>query len=187
MSNVRSEPLKDGKTSSRGADLSASLSKSADTLPWRAAGLVSLVVGGSFWLIGARYTILGAPRVIDMILSLFGISLHIVLPVGWPLLWLTILVGAVVSMTEFGCRPRRSFFSRSLVLGIALFLIWAIVNAGDLSSTFLAVTLVEDDSGALTRWVATTEWASIAWTCFLSYCPELLIIGGWRWLIKGGF
>src|SRR3954468_3652007 len=110
MSSVRSEALKDGKIAHD------QISDAAQQLPWRAAGLFAIVVGGAFWLIGARYTVFGAPLVIAHLLALFGIVAPIALPIGWPLLATTIVVGAIVSLMEFGARPRRAFFARSLLL-----------------------------------------------------------------------
>src|SRR4029079_4727097 len=98
--SVRSESLKDGKITHD------QVSDAAQQLAWRAAGLFAIVVGGVFWLIGARYTVFGAPLVIAHLLGLFSIVAPITLPIGWPLLGLTVVVGAVVSLVEFGARPR---------------------------------------------------------------------------------
>lgn len=156
-------------------------------LSWHAVGAVALALGVSLWLVGARFTVLGGPQVLETILGLFQINLRIPLPTGWPLLALTIFVGATVSKVEFGCHPRRSFFTQSLLMGVILFIIWAVVNAGDVASTYIGVTTVSDESWPATRWLATTTGAAGLWTLFLSYIPELFMIGGWRWLINGRF
>lgn len=176
MSNVRSAPLHNG-----------SITSAARTLQWRAAGLVALALGAPLWLIGARFTILGAPKVIAAIFGLFRIAVALALPSGWPLLGLTIIVGALISLVEFGCRPRRRFFAESLLIGLILFAIWLAVNAGDIASTFVGVTTPQPDSWPITRWIATTVWVAGAWTLILTYVPELLIIAGVRWLIRGRF
>lgn len=183
---VRSQELKDGKPVASGSSRDL-LGRAGRSAPWRAVGLVALVVGLVLWLIGARYTTLGAPRVVQLIGSLFGIDLVVPLPTGWPLLWLTVSVGAVVSLTEFGARPRRSFFSVSLVFGLVLFLIWLLVITADISSTYIGVTTVQPDSWPLTVWLAATVWAAGTWSAFLTFVPELLIIGGVRWLARGRF
>lgn len=157
------------------------------TLHWRAVGLFSIVVGAVFWLIGARYTVLGLPDVIAFIFGRFGILLRPELPIGWPLLWLTIVIGATISAAEFGCYPRRQFFDRALGLGVALLLIWLVANAADLASTYVGVTTIALTNSASDTWVATHTWAAALWTLFLSYTPELIIFGGVRWLFKGGF
>ena len=156
-------------------------------LKWRAVGLFAVILGMPLWLIGARFTTLGAPGVIQLVFGLFRIPVTIPLPNGWTLFVLTIIVGAVISATEFGCRPRRSFFSQSILTGFVLFLVWLIANAGDLSSTFIGVTTPQMDSWPLTVWVAHTSWAAISFTIFLTYLPELLMIAGIRWLTKGRF
>ena len=184
---VRSQELKDGKpiaSSSRGADLLSGARRSA---PWRAAGLVAFVVGAVFWLIGARYTTLGGARLLELLLGLFGVDLAVPLPTGWPLLWLTVSVGAVVSLTEFGARPRRAFFSASLGFGLVLLLICLVVITGDITSTYVGVTTVAPDAWAITRWLASDIWAAGTWSAFLTFVPELLIIAGARWFWRGRF
>lgn len=156
-------------------------------LKWRATGAFAFLLGVPLWLVGARFTTLGAPGMIALTFSLFRISVHIPLPDGWTLFYLTIIVGAVISAAEFGCRPRRSFFAQSLLMGAVLFLVWSIANAGDLGSTFIGVTTPHADSWPITIWVAETTWAAIAVTIFLTYLPELLMIAGIRWFIKGRF
>jgi hypothetical protein len=98
--SVRSETLKDGKV------VHDQISDAAGQLAWRAAGLFAIVVGGAFWLIGARYTVFGAPLVIAHLLGLFSIVAPITLPIGWALLAVTVVVGVIVSLIEFGARPR---------------------------------------------------------------------------------
>lgn len=156
-------------------------------LKWRAAGILATLLGAPLWLIGARFTTLGAPGMIALTFSLFRISVNIPLPSGWALFYLTIIVGAVISATEFGCRPRRSFFAQSILMGLVLFLVWGIANAGDLGSTFIGVTTPQVDSWPITVWVARNIWAAMTLTVFLTYLPELLMIAGIRWLIRGRF
>lgn len=183
---VRSQELKDGKPvqNSRGSDLLSGARRSA---PWRAAGLVAFVVGAVFWLIGARYTTLGGARLIGLLFGLFGVDVVVPLPIGWALIGLTIGVGLVISLTEFGARPRRAFFSASLVFGLVLFLIWLLVITGDISSTYVGVTAVAPDAWAITRWLASDIWAAGTWSAFLTFVPELLIIAGARWFWRGRF
>lgn len=161
------------------------ITQAASTLPWRLGGVGALLVGFALWLIGARYTVLGGPRVLGLLLDLFGIDLTIPLPTSWALLGLTVAVGAIVSAVEFGCRPRRSYFSRSLLIGCAAVILWLLFNGADLASTFVGVTSVAPDSWPIARWVATAPLASGLWTTFLTYCPELLMIAGGRWLVFG--
>jgi len=179
--SVRSEPLKDSKV------IHDQVSDAAQQLSWRAAGLFAGVVGGVFWLIGARYTVFGAPLLIAHLLGLFSIIAPITLPLGWPLLGLTVVIGAVVSLMEFGAKPRRAFFAKSLLVGLVLVFLWALVNTGDFASTAMAVFYPGADASAVARWVAATPLAAMLWTGFLTWTPELLIIAGWRWLVHGRF
>ncbi len=179
--SVRSEALKDGQV------VHDQVRDAAQQLSWRAAGLFAIVVGGVFWLIGARYTVFGAPLVIAHLLALFGIVAPITLPIGWPLLGLTVAIGAIVSLMEFGARPRRAFFARSLLIGAVLLFLWALVNSGDFASTAMAVFYPGADASAAAQWVAGTPLAAMVWTGFLTWTPELLIMAGWRWLINGRF
>src|SRR5580765_4915730 len=66
------------------------------SLSWRAIGLVALVFGLLLWLIGARYTLLGAPGVLAYVLDLFGIVFLLALPIGWAFLGLTIALGLTI-------------------------------------------------------------------------------------------
>mgnify|MGYP000925941774 CR=1 FL=1 len=52
---VRSQELKDGKPVASGSSRDL-LGRAGRSAPWRAVGLVALVVGLVFWLTGARYT-----------------------------------------------------------------------------------------------------------------------------------
>lgn len=180
MSDIRSAPLRSGPRTHVVTEV-------ASALPWRLAGVGALLVGFALWLIGARFTVLGGPRVLSILFGSFGIDMAIVLPGGWWFLALTIAVGAIVSSIEFGCRPRRSFFSKSLLLGFALVLLWVLFNSADWLSTFVGVTTPQFDSWPITIWMATAPIASITWTTFLTYCPELLMIAGGRWLVSGRF
>lgn len=175
--------LKDGKVITRASQFEGI----AQTAQWRAAGLVALVAGAVFWLIGARYTTLGGPDVVAVIFGLFRIVVRFILPAGWSFFFLTIAVGAIISLVEFGCYPRRSFFAKSLVLGTVLLGLWLLANGLDLASTYVGVTSPEYDSGPVALWVAATPWAATLWTLFLTYCPELFILAGIRWLITGRF
>lgn len=179
MSTVKSEELKDGKPLPAHPFLT--------TLHWRGVGIFSIVVGGVLWLIGARYTVMGLPTVIEALFGRFNIALRPELPTGWPLLYLTIAIGAIISAAEFGCYPRRRFFDHAIGAGVALFLIWLTANAADLSSTYTGVTEITPAMNANDTWVATHQWAAAIWTLFLTYVPELVIIGGVRWLFKGRF
>jgi hypothetical protein len=179
--SVRSQPLRDGKV------VHDQVSDATEQLAWRAADLFAIVVGGAFWLIGARYTVFGAPLVIAHLLGLFGIVAPITLPIGWPLLGLTVVIGVIVSLMEFGARPRRAFFAKSLLIGLVLVFLWALVNTGDFASTASAVFYPGRAASALAQWTAAAPLAAIPWICFLTWTPELLIIAGWRWLINGRF
>lgn len=121
------------------------------------------------------------------LLSLFGIVAPITLPIGWPLLGLTIIIGAIVSLVEFGARPRRRFFERSAIVGFVLAGLWLMMNAGDFASTAYAVVYPGAGASAAAQWTAATPLAAILWTSFLTWTPELVIISGWRWLINGRF
>jgi len=155
------------------------------TLPWRAVGLLSLGAGLALWMIGARYTLLGGPDVIAFFFGLFGIDLRPELPAGWLFFGLTVLVGLVISLAEFGVYPRRSFFADSIAAGVVLLAIWLLSLGVDLASTYVGVTTVQAGAGAAGRWVAATSWAAGTWTIFLTFCPELFILGGVRWLFTG--
>ncbi len=183
---VRSQELKDGKpiASSSSRDL---LGRARGSAPWRAVGLVALAVGLVFWLVGARYTTLGGARLIGILFGLFGLDITAPLPVGWALLGLTVAVGLVISLTEFGARPRRSFFSSSLIAGLVLLLIWLLVITGDIASTYVGVTTPGQDAWPISRWLASVVWAAGSWSAFLTFVPELLIILGARWFWRGRF
>ncbi len=184
MSKVSSVALKDGKRVEPAQEAAQRL---LDSLTWRAAGLAALTVGGVFWLLGARFTVLGGPRTISAVAGLFGIATDLQLPSGYPLLWLTILVGAVFSLIEFGAWPRRRFFAQSLGGGLLLLLLWAGANLSDWVSTYNGVQTISPTSWPITIWIAKTRPASIAWSSFLTWAPEGFIITGFLWLLKGRF
>ena len=183
---VRSQELKDGKPVASGSSRDL-LGRAGRSAPWRAVGLVALVVGLVLWLIGARYTTLGGARGIGLLAGVFGLDIVVPLPTGWSLVGAAIAVGLVVSLTEFGARPRRSFFSTSLVAGLVLLLIWSLVITGDISSTYIGVTTPDAGAWTISYWLAANIWAAGAWSAFLTFVPELLIIGGIRWLVRGRF
>lgn len=179
---VRSAEMKDGKVVPP-----SRLPSWARGVEWRALGALTMLIGLALWLIGARATVRGAPRVLDVVLGLFGIHVDIVLPTSWPLLGLTIVVGTVVSLIEFGTYPRRRFLNRSVLLSLVLAAIWAAANAGDWASTFVDVSTVDAASSEIARWVAQTMWARIGWTTVLTWLPEVLMLAGIRWLWAGAF
>jgi len=74
-----------------------------------------------------------------------------------------------------------------LIGGMVLLAIWLLANGLDLTSTYVGVTNPLPDAGTAGRWTARTSWAAGLWTVYLSYCPELFILGGLRWLIVGRF
>ena len=73
------------------------------------------------------------------------------------------------------------------IIAAGSFLIWLLVITADISSTYIGVTTVQPESWPLTVWLAATVWAAGTWSAFLTFVPELLIIGGVRWLARGRF
>lgn len=165
----------------------AALDRQRTALPWRATGLLAFLGGMTLWLVGARFTVLGVPFVLEALFDLFGLAIRVVLPSGWPLLGLTIGLGLVMSLVEFGCRPRRTFFAAGLFAAVLLLMLWLAVNAADLTSTYFGVRNPVADAWSLTRQVADSTRLSVAWTVVLTYCPELLILVGLRWVWRGQF
>lgn len=154
------------------------------------AGLLSLCIGWPAWLVGAWYSLKGWVLGMNLVYGVLGLPGGVALPVGWWALSCIVLGGAY-SFVEIRLRPGRALYKQMLAwlgwpLLVVLFLLWVLVIATDVGSTFLSVLNPPANAWPMTKQLASNGWASFAWSLVLTFVPEgFIILGGI--LIRKGF
>lgn len=133
-----------------------------------------------WWAAGGRYTIDGAPLLINEILHFFRISARlgtITDPIWYAYLcWLPI----AFSIIERRNRPRWGLaWNVSTVYTV---LIWAIVAGADFGSTWLAITHPDPDAWPLAVQVAGIVPLALLWTAATTFAPEIGFAALWKYL-----
>lgn len=133
-----------------------------------------------WWAAGARYTIDGAPLLFNAIAEFFHSSAR-VSPITDPqwylkLCWAPILI----SYIERRNRPWKGFAWSVVVLYATL--IWLIVTGIDLGSTYLAVTMPDENAWALAQQVARIPLLSVAWSVATTFGPEIGFAALWKYM-----
>ncbi len=141
------------------------------------AGIVAWLFGIPLWVIGAFYTLQGWTIGLNLVASVIHLPARAPVPGGWWVL-LFIPMGLLYSYVEVKLYPRSS--ADDWGRWFLLFVIFAAVILSDLGTTYLSVVTPDADALLLSRWAAQTPLASGAWTIFLTFAPEWLVIGGWK-------
>lgn len=147
------------------------------------AGLLMLAFGAPLWLWGAKYSLDGWIIGLNMLLeNILHVAARIPQPSGW---WMLIIIplGILYSFVEVKVRPRWGASWQVLIAMIVLFLL---AHGTDLGSTFAGVTAAPaPNAWPLTRWVATNFYAASVWAVILTYLPEVLILVGMSFIVRG--
>jgi hypothetical protein len=147
------------------------------------AGAVALAL--PLWVAGAKYTLDGAIRAINMLLAWLSSSIDVA-PVALPPITSLVLyvvlagcLGALFSRIELGqwhsVRQRRW-----RQMGTAALIVWAVANGLDVGSTFIGVTAQGQANLPLQAWVATNLPAAAIWSIIVTYLPETLLVFAFR-------
>jgi hypothetical protein len=147
----------------------------------RIFGLTALVFGLPLWAVGAHYTLDGWTFILNTVLDLLRTGVVLPLASGMGAL-LLVPIGIMYSIGERRYIPFGKADKRWVFLGWGVLLVWGIVNGTDLASTYLGIASPLPDAWPLTKWMAATLWAKIAWIVVVTYLPEVLVVFGWRWL-----
>lgn len=146
-------------------------------------GAVALAV--PLWIAGAKYTLDGAIRAVNMLLAWLASSIGVA-PVALPPITslvqyvvMAAALGALVSLIELGqwhsVRQRRW-----RQIGGAALVTWAVANGLDVGSTFVGVTAPGQAIFPLQTWLATNLIAAAIWSIVVTYLPETLFVFAFR-------
>jgi hypothetical protein len=160
-SNVRSEPLEDGKRKER---------QPPGASGW-AIAVALLVFGTISWIVGAKYTLDGWIIGLNWLLAWLGLPLVVPAVTGW-FVASCVLVGLVYSRVEMAIWQAR--YRRIGVFWVA----WLLIAFTDVISTFLGVRNVTQESTQLAQQVAASAPVSFVWALVLTFAPEYLMMGG---------
>lgn len=168
------------------AERKADTSSRTKKRSWRALGIAAIAASLLLWVPGSRYALDGWTLAINVVLEIAQSGVVLPLATGLAAL-LLIPVGLVYSFAEKNVVPyeRQTLpdGQRKLIFyGWAALFAWAIVHGTDLVATWKGFTTLGADAWPITRWAATTLWASIVWSVVLTYLPEMLFIAGWKWI-----
>ena len=94
---------------------------------------------------------------------------------GWWALGLAGMLGLCYSYVEVWVRPRKSARIGAMVATVVLMLL---THTTDVGSTFLAAMTPAADAWPLAQQAAANVWPAGLWALFLTYIPEVLIVGG---------
>jgi hypothetical protein len=141
--------------------------------------LIGSAILGWWWLVGGKYTVDGAPLLLNQMLHFLHLPLALA-PITHGA-WYLILAWLPCSISYV---ERRYAPWRQVAIDGTIFLIvavWLIVAAGDGFSTYLAVTHPPADALALSRQVAQSPAAAAVWSFATTFLPEIGLALLWRW------
>lgn len=148
-----------------------------DRIPVVVIGWAILAV---WWAAGGRYTIDGAPLLLNAIARFFRLSarLGVIADPVWylRLCWLPI----AMSIIERRNRPRRGLAWNTIT--VYTIGIWAIVAGADFGSTWLAITHPDPDAWPIAVQVAHIAPLALLWTAATTFAPEIGFVALWRYL-----
>ena len=146
-----------------------------------AAAFAAIAIGLPLWLIGARYTLDGWVIALNWCSAFLRFGASVPVPSGWYML-LLFPIGIVYSLIE-----RRGLPLNPQAAGWAawtmLLVVWIVINATDVGSTYLGIVAIEPTAWPVNRWLAATWWAGGTWALVLTYLPESLMMLAW-WIIR---
>lgn len=145
-------------------------------------GVVAILVGGSLWPLGARYSLEGWIRAFNILLTLVHLPVTIPMPAGWW--WLLFIpIGLLYSLVEvlvpFG--PPTTW--RHLPSWFVAMTLLIFVHGTDVGSTFVGYISPPNDAWGIHVWAAGDgRWVLAIWAIVLTYLPERALLQGLRWI-----
>lgn len=148
-----------------------------DRVPVCAVGFVVLAL---WWAVGGRYTIDGAPLLVNVIFRFFRITARlggITDPIWYlRLCWVPLLI----SIIERKNRPRKGMaWNVALVYAVV---IWFLVAGVDFLSTYLAITTPDPASWPIAQQVARIPALATLWSVATTFAPEIGFAALWRYM-----
>lgn len=168
MSNVRSVPLVNGEPV---GVAKVRAPKSGAPL----AGVLMLAFGLPLWVIGAKYSLDGWVLGLNIVGGVFDLPAVVPQVSGWWALGLAAGLGLCYSYVEVWVRPRGGVRLSVLLATLILMLLTHITDVG---STAIAALSPAPGAWPIALWAAAQVWPAALWALFLTYIPEVLIIGG---------
>jgi hypothetical protein len=150
-------------------------------MPMWALGIVALILGGTLWLVGARYTLEGWINALNIALAQTLLPVRVPMPAGW---WwaLALPLGLVYSLSEvaipFG--PPKSW--NAIPAWILMLVALGVLHISDVGSTYMGYALPASDAWPVHVWASSAVWPLIIWSVVLTYLPERLILAGITWI-----
>jgi hypothetical protein len=187
-SKVRSEPLVNGKTVDEQAQEKKTrrATRASGVLENIPVVLFGVVIFGLWWAIGGKYTIDGAPLLLNSVAGWFHYHPNLRPVTDWHTYLHLCWVPVCVSFVERTSRPDKAIRKPLAWYGILILIaVWLIVSALDFGSTYMAVTTVAPDAWLLTRQVANTPFLAIGWSGITTFLPEAALVAVVKLLFKG--
>lgn len=131
------------------------------------AAFAGLCIGGSFWIIGGRFTIDGIMWCINWLLMFLSVPLQISLPLPWFVYFYLSPIPILFSVVEWNTSIRQ--------MTVALFCVWLIVSGMDILSTFIGLGIPSTNASQVTQWFHASTPAKGVSAAFLTFWPEWLI------------
>jgi len=160
--------------------------------PSKALGLAALIVGGYFWLEGAKYSAVGALEFANFVFRQLYLPWRLptmAIQIDWYI-WLPLLLslGALFSKVEVKDRPfvapawehitdsAQWVFHR----GWEAWLIWLTVLAADAITTAIGIRNPAPDAMTVAKQIAASPLLATVTALVYTLMPEQLIVFGWR-------
>lgn len=140
------------------------------------AGVLMLAFGVPLWILGAKYSLDGWAIGLNILGDALTLPARLPMARDWWAL-LCVPLGLCYSYVEIWVRPRRSM---AFTAGLAIVVLMLLTHITDVGSTYLAITTPSATAWALHAWAAREAWPAALWALFLTYTPEVLILGGVR-------
>lgn len=131
------------------------------------AAFAGLCIGGSFWIIGGRFTIDGIMWCINWLLMFLSVPFQISLPLPWFVYFYLSPIPILFSVVEWNTSIRQ--------MTLALFCVWLIVSGMDILSTFIGLGIPSTGASQVAQWFHASTPAKGVSAAFLTFWPEWLI------------
>lgn len=142
------------------------------------AGALMLAFGLPLWILGAKYSLDGWVLGLNIVADALTLPATLPRASGWWAL-LAAPLGLAYSYVEVKVRPKWGGPATRMLSVALLFLL---THGTDIGSTFLVAVTPAEGAWPLARWAADAMWPAGLWAAFLTYCPEVLLLAGWRTL-----
>lgn len=140
-------------------------------------GVMALMFGIPLWWAAATNTLLGLVQFFNIVLSYIHVPFQIPQPSGWWVLSALVL-GWLYSRSEITHIPLRRTGKGWVFFGVWAALTWLAVISTDVGAQYLGAVDLNADAWPIERWMASTLWAAIGWSIFLTFIPDRMILWG---------